>query len=206
MMLKRALHNKPPWVWGLALLLAALWAGPAAATLFKDELYDLGPQKPIDSRIKVKVGQRAPDFQLPRLGGGVVSLSDYRGQKNVVISFVPAAWTAVCSDQWPGYNLAREVFEQREAVVLGVSVDNLPSLNAWTQSMGGVWFPVLSDFWPHGAVAKKYGVLRGDGLAERALAVVDKKGVIRYLDVHDINTRPDMALLIRALDLLQPRK
>jgi len=86
---------------------------------------------------------------------------------------------------------------------LGITVDNLPTLHAWTQEMGGLWFPVLSDFWPHGAVAAKYGVLRSDGTAERALFVIDKQGVIRYVDVHDINERPPLDELVRALERLK---
>jgi peroxiredoxin (alkyl hydroperoxide reductase subunit C) len=183
-----------------ALLLAG--PGPAPAQLFKDEIYKRGPCKPIDSRLKVKVGQPAPDFTLPSTKGDKFSLSQFRGKKNVVISFLPEAWTPVCSEQWPGYDLAREVFEERDTIILGITVDNLGTLHAWTQGMGGLWFPVLSDFWPHGEVAQKYGVLRGDGMTERAIVVVDKKGVIRYIDVHDINTRPDLTLLVRALDLI----
>ncbi len=184
----------------LCLLAAA--AAPAGAQIFKDEIFQVGPGKPIDSKLKVKVGQPAPDFTLPSIKGERVSLSQFRGRKNVVLSFVPAAWTPVCSEQWPGYNLAREVFEERDALILGITVDNLGTLHAWTQAMGGVWFTVLSDFWPHGAVAQKYGLLRGDGMSERALVVIDKQGVIRYIDVHDFNTRPDLSLLVRALDLI----
>jgi peroxiredoxin (alkyl hydroperoxide reductase subunit C) len=69
--------------------------------------------------------------------------------------------------------------------------------------MGQLWFPVLSDFWPHGAVAKKYSVLRSDGMSERALFVIDKKGIIRYIDVHDINKRPPLEDLIGALEKLK---
>jgi peroxiredoxin (alkyl hydroperoxide reductase subunit C) len=68
--------------------------------------------------------------------------------------------------------------------------------------MGGVWFPVLSDFWPHGDVASKYGVLRSEGISERALFVIDRKGIIRYIDVHDINERPKMEILMSELDKL----
>ena len=68
--------------------------------------------------------------------------------------------------------------------------------------MGGVWFPVLSDFWPHGEVARKYGVLRSTGVAERALFVIDRQGIIRYIDVHDINERPKMETLMAELDKL----
>jgi peroxiredoxin (alkyl hydroperoxide reductase subunit C) len=69
--------------------------------------------------------------------------------------------------------------------------------------MGQLWFPVLSDFWPHGAVAKRYGVLRSDGMSERALFVIDKKGFIRYIDVHDINKRPSFEDLAAALEKLK---
>jgi len=71
-------------------------------------------------------------------------------------------------------------------------VDNIPTLFAWTNQMGQLWFPVLSDFWPHGGAAKRYGQLRSDGVSERALLVIDKKGIIRYIDVHDINKRPPL--------------
>ena len=150
----------------------------------------------------MKEGDRAPDFTLPSLSGEPVTLSAFAGKKNVVLSFVPAAWTPVCSDQWPGYNVLRAMFEARNAVMLGITVDNIPTLFAWTTEMGGVWFPVLSDFWPHGEVARKYGVLRSNGVSERALFVIDRKGIIRYIDVHDINERPKMETLMAELDKL----
>jgi peroxiredoxin len=188
------------WALALALSWAALPAGAAGPDL---SVLDPGRLPPTDSELKVEVGQLAPDFTLPAVGGKTVSLSDYRGRKNVVISFVPAAFTPVCSGQWPGYHLAEKEFAKREAVVLGVTTDNLPSLHAWTQALtGGVWFPVLSDFWPHGKAAKTYGVLRGDGTAERALFVIDKDGVIQWIDVHDINQRPPLDELMAALDRL----
>ena len=66
-----------------------------------------------------------------------------------------------------------------------------------------MWFPVLSDFYPHGAVAEKFGVLRSDGVSERALFVIDKKGIIRYIDVHDINERPRLEVLVGELQKLE---
>jgi peroxiredoxin (alkyl hydroperoxide reductase subunit C) len=158
---------------------------------FKGQIYDPGPLKPIDSRLKVAVGSEAPDFSLPSVTGGTVTLTQYRGRKNVVLSFVPAAWTPVCSDQWPGYNIAQPIFDANEAILLGITVDNLPTLYAWTRQMGTLWFPVLSDFWPHGAVADRYGVLRSDGVSERALFVIDKAGILRAIHVADINVRPE---------------
>lgn len=157
----------------------------------EENIYDPGPLKPIDSTLKVKAGAPAPDFTLPSVSGKKISLSQFRGEKNVVLSFVPAAWTPVCSEQWPGYNLVKEVFDEGEAVLLGISVDNIPTLHAWTKQMGPLWFEVLSDFWPHGATADRYGVLRSDGLSERAVFVIDKQGIIRAAMVTDINKKPD---------------
>jgi peroxiredoxin (alkyl hydroperoxide reductase subunit C) len=162
-------------------------------------VYRSGPLKPIDSRLKVKVGDEAPGFVLPSVEGRKVSLSQFRGRKNVVLSFVPAAFTPVCSKQWPGYNISLDIFRQNDAILLGITTDNIPSMHAWTVSMGGLDFDALSDFWPHGQVSSRYGILRSDGTSERALFVVDKKGVIRYIDVHDINKRPPLEDLAAAL-------
>jgi peroxiredoxin len=169
----------------------------------KENIYPVKKLKPKDSATVLKVGDRAPDFTLPSVHRGEVSLSQYLGKKNVVISFVPAAWTPVCSDQWPGYNIAKALFDENNAVLLGITVDNVPTLYAWTRQMceggGRLWFPVLSDFNPHGEVARKYGVLRSDGQSERALFVIDTKGTIRYIDVHDINERPDLKTIAEKL-------
>ena len=174
----------------------------AISDAFKQNIYKVGTLKPVDSVLKMKVGDRAPDFTLPSISEEKISLSQYRGKKNVVLSFVPAAWTPVCSDQWPGYNIVKDIFDENNAILLGITVDNIPTLYAWTNQMGKLWFPVLSDFWPHGAVARKYGVLRSNGVSERALFVIDKKGVLRYIDVHDINKRPPLEDLVNALEKL----
>ena len=163
-----------------------------ASEAYKDNIYNPGQLKPVDSKLKVSVGETAPDFTLPSVAGKDITLSQFRGEKNVVISFVPAAWTPVCSDQWPGYNIAKEMFDKNDAVLLGITVDNIPTLYAWTKQMGKLWFSVLSDFWPHGAVADRYGVLRSDGVSERALIFIDKKGIIQDIQVNDINKRPDL--------------
>ena len=175
----------------------------AISDAYKGNIYQTGALKPIDSKLKVKVGDPAPNFVLPAISGEKISLGQYRGKKNVVLSFVPAAWTPVCSDQWPGYNIAKDIFEQNDAILLGITVDNIPTLFAWTNQMGQLWFPVLSDFWPHGAAAKRYGVLRSNGVSERALFVIDKKGNIRYIDVHDINKRPPLEDLMATLEKLK---
>jgi peroxiredoxin len=171
---------------------------------FSDNIYPVGKLKPTDSVPTLKVGDAAPDFTLPAVEGGRISLGQYIGKKNVVISFVPAAWTPVCSDQWPGYNISKTLFDKHNAILLGITVDNIPTLYSWTRQMCNpnekIWFPVLSDFYPHGAVATRYGVLRSDGVTERALFVINKKGVITYIDVHDINQRPLLEDLAKALE------
>ncbi|MGB9616461.1 MAG: peroxiredoxin [Desulfomonilaceae bacterium] len=184
----------------LALAAVGALVGVHPANAEVRTVYNPGSLKPIDSATSLKIGDAAPDFSLPDIHGGRVSLAQFRGKKNVVLSFVPAAWTPVCSQQWPGYNIAKDFFDRYDAIVLGVSVDNIPTLYAWTSQMGELWFPVLSDFWPHGAAAHKYGVLRSDGTSERALFVIDKQGKIRYIDVHDINEMPRLETLIQELE------
>ncbi len=153
--------------------------------------------------MKVAIGQLAPDFTLPAINGEQITLSQYRNKKNVVLSFVPAAWTPVCSDQWPGYNIAQSLFEQHDAVLLGITVDNIPTLHAWTKQMGQLWFPVLSDFWPHGQMAEKYGILRSDGTTERALFFISKEGLIDNIHVEDINVRPKLEVIVNSLAKMQ---
>jgi peroxiredoxin len=197
---------------GLRIVFAILLAWSTALTCFvpayglseqfQGRIYPTAKLKPVDSQPKLKVGDKAPDFSLPSLSGEEVTLSQFRGKKNVVISFVPAAWTPVCSEQWPGYNIVQDIFTKNDAILLGITVDNIPTLYAWTEQMGGVWFPVLSDFWPHGKVADSYGVLRSGGVSERAIFMVDKQGTVRYMDVHDINERPKIEVLVEELGKL----
>jgi alkyl hydroperoxide reductase subunit AhpC len=166
-------------------------------------VYPVGKLKPRDSTTTLKLGDNAPDFTLPAVDGGKISLNQYLGKKNVVISFVPAAWTPVCSAQWPVYDAAEDIFRNNDAILLGITVDNIPTLYAWTREISinkdKLWFPVLSDFFPQGNVAGKYGVLRATGESERALFVIDKDGIIRFLDIHDINEPPPVMELQKAL-------
>jgi len=190
-------------VCALVLILPPAQDAFSLSDAYKNNIYQTGPLKPTDSRLKVKVGEKAPGFTLPSVSGEKVSLKEYYGKKNVVLSFVPAAWTPVCSDQWPGYNIVKDLFDSHDAVLLGITADNIPTLFSWTNQMGKLWFPVLSDFWPHGQTAEQYGILRTDGTSERALFVIDKKGMIRYIDVHDINERPSLEILVKELEKLK---
>jgi arsenate reductase-like glutaredoxin family protein len=87
---------------------------------------------------------------------------------------------------------------------LGISVDHVPCLKSWADSLGGIHYPLLSDFWPHGSVAERYGVLRtADGFSERAIFVIDKKGYIRYIDIHNIEDKPDNEEVRKALQQIE---
>ena len=88
--------------------------------------------------------------------------------------------------------------------VLGISVDSVPCLTAWAKDLGGITYPLLSDFWPHGGVAQQFGVLRSEGFTERAIFVIDKQGIIRYVDVHDIDLQPSNDELRRVLRAIDP--
>jgi len=91
-----------------------------------------------------------------------------------------------------------------DAQVLGISVDHVHALKAWAESLGGINYPLLSDFWPHGAVAERYGVFRSEGHSERALFVIDKQGIIRYIDIHDIDQQPENEVLFDILRRIDP--
>jgi len=146
----------------------------------------------------LKVGEEVPDFELPAVVGNIKSqfkLSDYRGKKNVVIAFYPADWTPVCASQLPGLNTDLERFGAYDAEVVAISSDSIPSHSAWLKKeIGILGFPLASDFYPHGAVAKQFGILReGDplpGVAERALFVVDKSGKLAFGKVYPLGQVP----------------
>jgi glutaredoxin len=104
----------------------------------------------------------------------------------------------------PSYEAQWSEFEGLDALVLGVSIDHVPCLKPWAESLGGIHYPLLSDFWPHGAVAEKYGVFRDDGRSERAIFIIDKEGIVRYIDIHDIDDQPDNDVLLEELRRIDP--
>jgi peroxiredoxin len=103
----------------------------------------------------------------------------------------------------PSYEEDLSEFERRNTQVLGISTDQVHSQEAWAKSMGALSYPLLADNWPYGYAASQYGVLRGDGLVERAIFVVDKAGKIAYIDVHDISEQPPTDKVMAALDKLK---
>ena len=103
----------------------------------------------------------------------------------------------------PSYEEDLSEFERRNAQVLGISTDQVFSNEAWAKSMGALSYPLLSDNWPYGYVAAQYGVLRGSGTTERAIFVVDREGIIRYIDIHAIGEQPPTDKIMAALDKLK---
>jgi len=103
----------------------------------------------------------------------------------------------------PSYEEDLSEFERRNAQVLGISTDLVHSQEAWAKSMGGLSYPLLSDSWPYGYTASQYAVLRGDGLVQRSIFVVDKAGKIAYIDIHDIGQQPPTDKIMVALDKLR---
>lgn len=129
----------------------------------------------------LKVGDAAPDFDLPSTAGKKVRLSDYKGQKNVVLAFFPAAFTGGCTKEMTGYQTNLAQFEGTDTQIFGISTDNTPSLGVFAKQLS-VSYPLVSDFATR-QTAKDYGVLMADrGVANRATFVVDKTGKITYIE------------------------
>lgn len=151
----------------------------------------------------LQVGDMAPDFTLPTHNEGELNLAWYRGRKNVVIAFYPGDWTPVCAVQIPDFNAVVGEFEALNTQVLAISVDSVPSHVAWARSLGGISFPLMSDYYPHGRVAHLYGVLSDRGYAERVVFLIDQSGVIRYIDRVKLADIPNNDKLLQAIKSLE---
>jgi len=134
----------------------------------------------------VDIGDEAPDFELPDGARNPVRLSTFRGSKNVVIVFYPLAFTGTCQGELCAIRDAIADFDSADVQTLAVSVDSSAVHAKWAAEQGYT-FPLLADFWPHGAVAQAYGVFNDDiGLAVRGTFIVDKQGKVVYKVVNGI--------------------
>ncbi len=155
----------------------------------------------------LKVGDMAPDFELPAVEGDkplTVKLSDYRGKKNVVVSFHPLDWTPTCGAQVPAFDADREKFKGLNAQVVDISVDSIPSKIAWQKKeIGVLQTPMCADFYPHGKVSELFGVLRKEapfpGISERAVFIVDKSGRVAFAKIYPLDQAPNNEELLEAL-------
>jgi peroxiredoxin len=149
------------------------------------------------------VGTPAPDFELRNQSGATVRLSDFRGKQHVVIAFHPLAFTPVCDVQMQTYEAVRSRFDALGARLLSISVDAGPAKKAWADALGGISYDLLSDFHPKGQVATAYGVMRDDGISERAIFVVDKTGRIAWAKQYQIPEQPDVLELLAQLEAIR---
>ena len=144
-------------------------------------------------------GVRAPEFTLQATPDQGLSLADFRGQP-VVLAFYPADWSPVCGDQMALYNEVLGEFRRHRAALLGVSVDSAWCHAAFAQHRR-LHFPLLADFEPKGAVARSYEAYRAkDGVAERALFVLDGEGTIRWSHLSPIGVNPGADGILEALE------
>ncbi len=147
----------------------------------------------------IGVGSLAPDFSLPDQFGEEVRLSSFRG-KRVVLSFHPLAWTSVCEEQVKELESLHDELVDLNAVPLSISVDPVPSKRAWARHMGVVKTSLLSDFWPHGKVAKAYGLFDEEkGISGRAVLVLDEEGRVIYAREYPLREKPEMDEVVALL-------
>ena len=147
-------------------------------------------------------GETARDFILKDQDGKEFRLSDLRG-KRVLLSFHPLAWTGVCAKQMQSLEDKISVFESLNTVPVGISVDSVPTKKAWASQLGIKRVRLLSDFWPHGGVARPYGLFREkDGFSERANVIADENGKVIFSKVYELGELPDIQEIIELLKAL----
>ncbi len=158
----------------------------------------------VDFADAIEVGRLAPDFTLTDQYGQQVTLSQYRGRKNVILMFYPAAFTGICTSELCALRDRTPDLATDDTVVVGVSCDRVPSLKIFA-TKEGIDYPLLSDFWPHGDVARAYGVfLDSHGIATRATFVIDKEGLVRWSLVNGPGDARDIDAISAAVADLAP--
>ena len=142
----------------------------------------------------------ASDFILKDQNGKPFSMMQHRGRK-ILLSFHPLAWTPVCGEQMKSLEENYERFEEMDAIAVGISVDSTFCKHEWAKSMGIEKIPLLSDFWPHGEVARKYGVFDDEaGFSKRANIIVGRDGKIEFVKVYPISELPDISEIIKIME------
>ena len=149
--------------------------------------------------IVIKKGDRAKEFTLKDQNDKDVQMSDFQGKK-VLLSFHPLAWTSVCAEQMKALETHKKEFDALNAVALGLSIDTVPSKNAWAKELGIKNTTLLSDFWPHGKIAKAYGIFREtNGFSERANIVLDEDHRVIFVKVYPLKELPDIEEILQVL-------
>ncbi len=144
----------------------------------------------------LEVGDDAPDFTLKDQNEEKFHAADCKG-KRVLLSFHPLAWTQVCADQMKSLEANQDAFAELNTIAVGLSVDSHVSKKAWAESLGIKKTRLLADFWPHGGVAKSYGLFIDKiGISNRANVIVDENGDIAFVKVYDIPQLPDITEIL----------
>jgi peroxiredoxin len=148
----------------------------------------------------IEIGVKAPDFALKDQDGKTVRLSSLKGKK-VLLSFRPLAWTSVCHDQMRLLEANHDRFDKLNTVALGIGVDSVPSNKAWGQSMEIQKTRLLADFWPHGEVARSFGIFRDkDGFSERANIIINEEQKVVFAKVYPTAQLPDFDEILKFLE------
>jgi peroxiredoxin (alkyl hydroperoxide reductase subunit C) len=146
-----------------------------------------------------QVGSEAPDFTLRNQNNEEVTLSEFRGKQNVLVVFYPFAFSGICTGELCAVRDDIGSFQNDDVQVLAISVDHPFTLKAWSQAQN-YDFPLLADFWPHGAVAQAYGVFEENrGMALRGTFLVDRSGIVRFAEVNQPGEPRDQGAWKKAL-------
>lgn len=146
----------------------------------------------------VQVGKKPKDFKLKDHNGMDFTLSGCKGKK-VLLSFHPLAWTPTCALQMKSLEKNKKAMDKLNTVAVGLSIDAVPCKTAWAKSLKIKNTRLLSDFWPHGGVAKSLGIMRDIGSSERANIIVDEAGKVMFVKVYPVKQLPDMAEILAVL-------
>lgn len=147
----------------------------------------------------IEVGAMAPDFTMDDVNEEGVRLSDLQGKK-VLLSWHPAAWTGVCADQMRSLEVNHEKFKALNTVPFGLSTDPSPCKKAWAAVLSIRNVSLLSDFWPHGKVARDYGIFIEEfGMSQRANVIVDENGIVKWVKLYALSEMPDIKEVLDVL-------
>ncbi len=139
------------------------------------------------------IGSAAPDFELKDQHGATVKLSSFKGEKNVVVLFIPFSFTGTCTGELCAIRDDLAAFQNENVQLLAISCDSMHTQRIFAEQEG-YKFPVLSDFWPHGEAAKAYGIFNADlGCAMRGTFIIDKEGILRWQVVNGLGDARNIA-------------
>ena len=148
----------------------------------------------------IQPGNSSPDFKLKDQNKRIAQLAKLKGKK-ILLSFRPLAWTPVCTDQMKSLDQHHDQLGNLNTIPFGIGVDSLYSNKAWAEAMAIKKLRLLADFWPHGAVAKLYGIFRAkQGTSQRANIIIDEDGKVAFVKVYDISQLPDIIEIIDFLN------